>query len=86
MRSKTIIPFLFFLSVSAQAELIEVVPESYTFDQPTNVGSYEYHDWTGVQLIDGQYGGDKYSFDLGNGRAYEWLGWSRKPVVNIDFT
>ena len=50
-----------------------IVPISYT-KSLTDVGTYEYHDWTGQQLIDGEYGEDAWSADLGNGPACEWLG------------
>ncbi len=77
------IQFLLAMAFTAQAALIEVVPVSYTFDQPTDIGSSNYSDWGG-QLTDGIYGTDDWTDDLGNGRAYEWVGW-RKPSVNIDF-
>ena len=63
----------------------EILPVSYNVDQDTDTGSYQYHDWTGEQLIDGEYGIAPWSADLGNGNAYEWLGWSNDPIVNIDF-
>jgi len=70
----------------ASASLIEVQPISYVFDQSTDRGVYEYYDVTGNKLIDGLYGGDDWRLDLGNGHADEWVGWARKPSVNIDFT
>lgn len=69
----------------AMANLVSVVPLSYTFDQDEDAGSYQYYDWTGRQLIDGQFGGDYWYSDVGNGNAYEWVAWT-DPVVNIDFT
>ncbi|MFN0186227.1 MAG: PEP-CTERM sorting domain-containing protein [Aquabacterium sp.] len=63
----------------------EIVPLSYSFDQPTSCGSYCYHDETGRQLIDGAYGVEGWAVNLGNGNAYEWVGWVYRPVVHIDF-
>ncbi len=63
----------------------EVVPVSYTFDQATSCGSYCYHDETRTQLTDGQYGVEGWGVDLGNGNAYEWVGWLYNPVINMDF-
>jgi len=72
-------------SVSAHASLVEVNPTSYSFDQATDTGSYQYHDWTGNQLTDGKYGTAPWYANLGNGPAYEWLGWVHDSTVNIDF-
>lgn len=63
----------------------EILPISYSFDKITDVGTYQYHDWTQKQLIDGNYGVAPWSADLGNGHAYEWVGWSNDEIVNIDF-
>lgn len=72
------------LALAAQAQAIEIVPVSYSFDQATDTGSYAYHDWTGNQLTDGEYGSFIWSLNLGNGPAYEWVGWT-DSMVNIDF-
>lgn len=69
----------------AQAALMEILPTSYSVDKATDVGSYMYHDETGKQLIDGKYGVAPWSANLGNGNAYEWLGWVNDTPVNIDF-
>jgi hypothetical protein len=69
----------------AQAALIEILPASYSFDQPTDRGTYDYSDWGG-QLTDGKYGVAPWYADLGNGPAYEWVGWKDDSTVNIDFT
>ena len=69
----------------AQAALIEVLPVSYVFDKATDTGAYTYHDETGKQLIDGKYGVAPWTNDLGNGNAYEWVGWVNDTPVNIDF-
>ncbi|MDY7001295.1 MAG: discoidin domain-containing protein [Thermodesulfobacteriota bacterium] len=66
------------------AQASEILPASYVFDRATDCGAYCYHDWTGVQLIDGQYGTAPWSADLGNGNAYEWVGWT-DPSINVDF-
>jgi len=70
---------------AASATQIEILPSSYSIDKDTDCGSYCYHDNTGNQLIDGKYGTAPWSADLGNGHAYEWLGWVRDTPVNIDF-
>ncbi|CAD5373304.1 F5/8 type C domain-containing protein [Rubrivivax sp. A210] len=62
-----------------------VVPLSYVFDRATDTGTYSYHDESGHQLIDGQFGRAGWAANLGNGNAYEWVGWVNDPVVNIDF-
>jgi hypothetical protein len=91
MLKKTLLASLVGLTcLTAQAEIItneltEILPVSYSFNQNTSSGSYNYSDWTGSQLTDGMYGGDSWSMDLGYGKAYEWLGWLNKPTVNIDF-
>jgi len=72
-------------ALAAQAVLIEVVPNSYSFDKPADVLTYDYTDHGGVQLTDGQYGTAPFWADLGNGPAYEWVGWWYDSPVNIDF-
>ncbi len=75
----------FLLGISSAAWAVEILPSSYSFDKATDCGSYCYHDETGSQLIDGDYGVAPWSADLGNGNAYEWVGWLRDSPVNIDF-
>lgn len=82
---KITISILSLLAFSANAELIEIKPLDYLFDQATSSGSYDYHDETGFQLTDDMYGTNIWYEDLGNGNSYEWLAWNNKPVVNIDF-
>ena len=60
---------------SLHAAPIEILPDSYVFDKLTDTGTYQYHDWTGEQLIDGSYGTMPWFANLGNGPAYEWVGW-----------
>ncbi len=59
-------------AASAQAGL--VTPSSYTLTTG-EVGHFSYFDDTGKQLTDGILGADLWSADLGNGGAYEWVGW-----------
>jgi len=76
----------FLLGFAANAaRASEILPVGYVFDKATDVGSYPYHDETGFQLIDGQYGIAPWSADLGNGNAYEWVGWTQDTPINIDF-
>lgn len=70
---------------NAWASQIEILPASYSFDKLTDCGSYCYDDETGIQLIDGDYGVDLWNANLGNGPAYEWVGWKNDTPVNIDF-
>lgn len=72
--------------VNAEIITSEIIPVNYLLDQGTSSGSYEYSDWTGRQLIDGAYGGELWQEDLGQGAAYEWVGFVQKPIVNIYFT
>ena len=72
----------FSLTASAGAEIL---PLGYGFDRYTACGTFCYHDSTGTQLIDGRYGVAGWGVDLGNGGAYEWVGWLRSSPVNIDF-
>lgn len=83
---RSIIATLLFIPMFASANMIVITPESYSFDQATGSGAYSYHDWTGKQLIDGEYGEGVWSTNKGNGPAYEWVGWSGKPLINIDFS
>ncbi len=64
-----------------------ITPTSYTATpgQGTGVGgTFDYFDETGKQLTDGVLGNDTYWVDLGNGNAYEWVGWlTVDPVLNF---
>ena len=52
-----------------------LMPLSYT--APTGeTGMVSYFDDTGRQLTDGVYGADDILADLGQGTAYEWVGWT----------
>jgi hypothetical protein len=69
--------------VPARAQF--VVPTSYTAT-PGGVGGFTYFDDTGSQLTDGIYGVDDYTADLGNGNAYEWVGWTDpNPTITFNF-
>ncbi|HLD65651.1 MAG TPA: Ig-like domain-containing protein [Pseudomonas sp.] len=59
-----------------------VKPVAYAMDQAP---SSSYSDNSGLQLNDDQVGVAGYNVNLGQGTAYEWLGWNAKPTVNIDF-
>lgn len=62
-----------------------ITPTSYTAT-PGEVGGFAYYDWTGQQLTDGVLGADNWRLDLGNGHAYEWVGWLvANPVITFDF-
>lgn len=82
---KTFLPILLLVPFLASADMIAISPDSYQFDQGTDAGSYIYNDWTGQQLTDGIYGEGFWASDLGNGPAYEWVGWYNKNI-NVDFT
>ncbi len=74
------------LSLSALSSLAGlVVPTSYTAT-PGEVGAYSYFDDTGKQLTDGVTGGNYWAADLGNGPAYEWVGWyTVNPTITFQF-
>jgi len=80
--SSFLIIFLFFTVTTVYG--VEILPDSYSFEQATGVGYASYADWNDDQLVDGQYGVYPWSADLGNGVAYEWVGW-QSEIVNIDF-
>lgn len=85
-RTFFIVLAVLFLCLGANsAGALEILPDSYTFDRDTDTGTYAYHDWTGIQIIDGEYGIAPWSADLGNGNAYEWVGWRYDTPINIDF-
>ena len=67
-----------------------LVPTSYTAtpgEGITQGGTYDYFDDTGRQLIDGIYGVNDWSANLGNGNAYEWVGWRfADPQITFQFS
>ena len=49
-------------------------------------GLYNYFDDTGTQLADGVFGANAWFANLGNGVAYEWVGWRvADPVITFQF-
>lgn len=66
-----------------------VIPTLYTatISEGQNVGgTYNYFDDTDIQLIDGIIGDHIIGANLGNGNAYEWVGWyTNDPVINFTF-
>lgn len=67
-----------------------VVPVNYTATPAQGQavgGSWNYFDDTGTQLIDGVLGVDNWTANLGNGNAYEWVGWlTIQPVITFNFS
>lgn len=65
------------------------------FDEPHNaavLGPEKANDpsgfllWASGQLVDGVRGIDEWGADLGQGYAYEWVGWSsQNPVITVQF-
>ncbi len=50
-------------------------------------GFFNYFDETGRQLTDGSFGANDWSANLGNGIAYEWVGWRvADPVITFHFS
>jgi hypothetical protein len=75
---------------SSPAGAISLVPISYTATPGEGIaqgGFYNYFDDTGSQLTDGIYGTNDWSANLGNGIAYEWVGWRvADPVITFKFS
>jgi hypothetical protein len=75
---------------SSPAGASPLVPTSYTATPGEGIaqgGTYNYFDDTGRQLIDGIYGTNDWSANLGNGNAYEWVGWRvADPVITFQFS
>jgi len=61
---------------------VAVTPLSYTFNPDAQVGTYLYHDETGRQLIDGQFGPGRLNTAAD---AYPYVGWLQNQVT-INFT
>lgn len=74
-------------SFSAKAE--SLVPTNYVATPGEGIaqgGYYNYFDDTGSQLTDGKYGVNNWSANLGNGIAYEWVGWRvADPTITFQF-
>lgn len=58
------------------------MPVSYTFDQSTDCGTWCYDDATLTKLTDGVVGTAGWAANSGS----EWVGWSYKSLINIDFS
>ena len=75
---------------SPSAGAAPLVPTGYTAPPGEGIaqgGSYNYFDETGTQLIDGIYGANDWSANLGNGNAYEWVGWKiADPLITFQFS
>jgi len=75
---------------NSPADAAPVVPTGYTAtpgEGTAQGGFYNYFDDTGRQLIDGSYGANNWSANLGNGIAYEWVGWKlADPVITFQFS
>ncbi|MFO0960499.1 MAG: hypothetical protein U0800_24205 [Isosphaeraceae bacterium] len=66
-----------------------LIPTGYTAtpgEGTAQGGSYNYFDDTGRQLIDGVLGANAWDANLGNGPAYEWVGWKvANPTITFQF-
>jgi len=75
---------------SSPAGATPVLPTSYTATPGEGIiqgGLYNYFDDTGRQLIDGSYGANAWSANVGNGIGYEWVGWQvADPVFTFQFS
>lgn len=73
---------------SANAQTF-VTPASYTAtagEGQAQGGTYNYFDDTGRQLTDGILGVNDWQANLGNGNAYEWVGWRvAEPTFTFTF-
>jgi len=68
------------------AQAAAILPLNYTVtagEGQAQGGIFNYFDDTGRQLIDGTRGVNDWTANLGNGNAYEWVGWR---VANPGFT
>jgi hypothetical protein len=80
---KTLVLFGVLAAFAAAAPLS---PTSYTAS-PGQCGAFCYLDETGSQLTDGVFGVNNWQADLGNGPAYEWVGWSStNPTITFNFS
>ncbi len=79
----------FALVVCSSANAISVTPTNYVATPGEGIaqgGFYNYFDDTGHQLTDGIYGVNNFAANLGNGIAYEWVGWRvADPVITFQF-
>ena len=72
------------------ADATSLVPTNYIATPGEGIaqgGSYNYFDDTGRQLTDGIFGANNWAANLGNGPAYEWVGWRfADPVITFQFS
>jgi len=68
-----------FFSVSALA--VPLTPTSYTFERPTDCGTWCYHDPNFTKLTDGVVGNAGWAVNQGA----EWDGWVNGGIVDITF-
>lgn len=77
-------------SLSALGWGQQLFATSYTAtpgEGPSQGGTYQYADETGMQLTDGVLGVDRWLDDLGHGVAYEWVGWRfANPDITFHFS
>ncbi|HEU5078861.1 MAG TPA: PEP-CTERM sorting domain-containing protein [Opitutaceae bacterium] len=73
-------------SLPAKAQIVTGYSYSAPPEGVAQFGTYDYYDETGNQLIDGITGVDNWKADLGNGPAYEWVGWRFADAkITFDF-
>ena len=86
----TLSAFVFALFWNSSAGAASLSPTNYTATPGDGIaqgGYYNYFDDTGSQLTDGIYGVNDFSANLGNGPAYEWVGWRGvNPVITFQFS
>ena len=75
---------------NATAGATALAPTGYTAtpgEGTAQGGTFNYFDDTGSQLTDGIYGVNDWSANLGNGNAYEWVGWTvANPSITFQFS
>lgn len=89
MRTEWIVSFCVAGTLAATATAALVIPTSYMATPGEGIaqgGSYNYFDDTGTQLTDGIFGINDWTANLGNGHAYEWVGWQNaEPTMTFNF-
>jgi hypothetical protein len=82
--------FLITLFTHTLVFAVPIVPVSYVATPGEGMaqgGTFNYFDDTGSQLTDGMYGVNDWRTDLGNGPAYEWVGWKvADPTITFTFS
>lgn len=73
-------------TVSATAQIVTGYTYNAAPEGQAEGGTYNYFDDTGHQLLDGVTGVNNWQADLGNGNAYEWVGWKTADAkITFDF-